>query len=170
MKNDTFNQNASPGFIEIYTLQMRLAQNKHRYALLTIGEDANKKAFLPYVKILNDLGYYFYATEHTHQFYQKHGIDSVFIYKMRQNKYPNLEELLQQNFFDLIIHTPYKNKPENAEDEEVIRKWAVKHKIMTVSDVNTFKLLTRKLQKYTIAQKKVADEQKRKLESQDSRP
>jgi len=170
MKNDAYNQNASPGFIEIYTLQMRLAQNKHRYALLTIGEDKNKKAFLPYVKILAKLGYNFYATENTHKFYKKHGIESVFIYKMHQKKYPNLEELLQQNFFDLIIHAPYKNKPENAKDEEVIRKWTVKHSIPVVNDARVFKVLTDKLQKHIVAVKKEQkDEQKTKLEFEKSR-
>ena len=46
MKNDTYNQNASPGFIEIYTLQMRLAQKKDRFALLTIGENKNNPAYM----------------------------------------------------------------------------------------------------------------------------
>ena len=153
MKNDAYNQNASPGFIEIYTLQMRLAQKKSRYALISIGEEENKKAFLPYVKILAELGYIFYATENTHKFYKKHGIDSIFIYKMQQNKYPNLEELLQQNLFDLIINTPYKNKPQNALDEDVIKKWAVKHSIPIISDKKVFEVLTNKLKKHIIAKK-----------------
>ncbi|NCN45816.1 MAG: argininosuccinate synthase [Candidatus Pacebacteria bacterium CG10_big_fil_rev_8_21_14_0_10_36_11] len=153
MKNDTYNQNASPGFIEIYTLQMRLAQNKARFALLTIGEIEDKKAFLPYVKILAELGYNFYATENTHKFYKKHGIESVFINKMQDNVFPNLEEMLQQNLFDLIINVPYKNKPENSKDENVIRKWAVKHSIPIVGDKKTFEVLTNKLRKHIVTAK-----------------
>ncbi|MBT4124053.1 MAG: argininosuccinate synthase [Candidatus Pacebacteria bacterium] len=158
MKNDTYNQNASPGFIEIYTLQMRLAQKKDRFALLTIGENKNKKAFLPYVKILAKLGYQFYATENTHKFYKKHGIESVLLYKMQKNKYPSLDELLQQNIFDLIINVPYEDHvPANVKDEDVIKKWAVKHSIPIISDKKVFQVLTNKLQKHIISRKKKND-------------
>ena len=37
MKDDHFNQNASAGFIEHYTLQMKLAQRRQRRALIAIG-------------------------------------------------------------------------------------------------------------------------------------
>lgn len=35
--NELFNQNASAGFIEHYTLQMKLAQRRQRTALLAVG-------------------------------------------------------------------------------------------------------------------------------------
>src|SRR5258708_894098 len=37
MASTAFNQNASPGFIELYTLQMRLAQRSEKTVLLSIG-------------------------------------------------------------------------------------------------------------------------------------
>lgn len=103
MKNDTFNQNASAGFIEIYTLQMRLAQGKVRHALLSIGEDSNKQAFLPVIKDLHALGYAFYATEGTHTFLKKHKIDSILLHKMYKKEHPSLEEILRQDLFDVIV-------------------------------------------------------------------
>lgn len=155
MKNSSFNQNASAGFIEIYTLQMRLAQDKQRFALLTIGEEKNKKKFLPLVKELKELGFHFYATENTHAYYKKQGIESILLHKMYKKTYPSLEDILRQNLFDLIINIPYnKQFPQAKTDQEVIRKWAVKNDIPLVHSFETAQALVAKLKKNVIIRKK----------------
>ncbi len=154
MKNDAFNQNASPGFIEIYTLQMRLAQNTERYALLTIGEERNKKKFLPLVKDLQELGFKFYATENTHKFLKKHRIPSIQVHKMYKKVYPSLEDVLKQNLFDLIIHVPYdKQFEESKEDIEVIHRWAVRNNIKIVDQFDIAKKLVDELKKRLVMRK-----------------
>lgn len=148
MRNNAYNQNASPGFIEIYTMQMRLAQKKERFVLLTIGGDSNKRKFLPAVKELQKLGYQFYATENTHQYYQKHGIDSVFVHKMHEDTNPNIEDVLRQDMFDLVIHVPYKNNPKEAIlDEKIVKKWAVRTEVPIINDPKILGELVAKLQK-----------------------
>ncbi len=148
MKNKAYNQNASAGFIEIYTMQMRLAQKKERFALLTIGETKNKKAFLPVVKDLQQLGFKFYATEHTHEYYKSKGIDSLLLHKMYKKENPNLEDVLQQNMFDLIINVPYdKQFPEAKKDEEVIRTWAVENDVPLLRELQTTKKFVEKLKR-----------------------
>ena len=155
MKNDTFNQNASAGFIEIYTLQMRLAQEKERHALLTIGEERNKKAFLPIIKDLCDLGFSFFATEHTHEFLKKNKIESVLLHKMYKKEYPSLEDMLRQNMFDLIVNVPYdKQFPEAKADQEIIRKWAVKTDVPVVTNLETAMALLSKMKKRMVVRKK----------------
>ena len=155
MKNDTFNQNASAGFIEIYTLQMRLAQEKERHALLTIGEERNKKAFLPIIEDLRDLGFSFFATEHTHEFLKKHKIESILLRKMYKKEYPSLEDMLRQNMFDLIVNVPYdKQFPEAKADEEIIRKWAVKTDVPVVTNFDTASALIAKMKKRMIVRKR----------------
>jgi argininosuccinate synthase len=42
MASDAFNQNASPGFIELHSLQMRLSQDKEKNVLLSVGLRENK--------------------------------------------------------------------------------------------------------------------------------
>lgn len=155
MKSSAFNQNASAGFIELYTLQMRMAQGKERFALLTIGEDKNKKQFLPLIKRLEKLGYRFYATENTHAFLEKHGVFSVMVHKMYKEEHPNLDDMLRQNLFDLIINVSY-NKvfDEAAADEDVIRKWAVKNDVVLLRDFATAEKLVAKLEKWLIVRKK----------------
>ncbi len=157
MKSSAFNQNASAGFTEIYTLQMRLAQDKVRYALLTIGEEKNKKKFLPVVKALKDLGFQFYATENTHEYYEKAGIESILLHKMYKKTYPSLEDILRQNVFDLIIHVPYDTQFKEAKaDEAVIRKWAVNNNVPVLRDTETAQKLIEKMQKRLVIRRKKA--------------
>lgn len=154
MKNDTFNQNASPGFIEIYTLQMRLAQNTERYALLTIGEEKNKQKFLPVIKDLHELGFKFYATENTYKFLKKHHIPAIQVHKMYKKTYPSLEDVLQQNLFDLIIHVPYDKQFEESKiDIDVIHSWAVKKNIKIVEQFDMAQKLVTELKKRLVIRK-----------------
>jgi argininosuccinate synthase len=155
MKSSAFNQNASPGFIEIYTLQMRLAQHKERFALLTIGDEADKKKFLPIVQDLQQLGFKFYATENTHLFYKKKGIDSIQVHKMYKKAFPNLEDVLRQNIFDLIINTSYSDQfPEAKKDEDIIKKWTVQNDIPLIRDFEIAERLIIKLKKNIVKTKK----------------
>lgn len=148
MRNNAYNQNASPGFIEIYTMQMRLAQKKERFVLLTVGGETNKQKFLPYVQELHKLGYKFYATEKTHAFYKKHNIPSVFVHKMYEDKNPNLEDVLRQDIFDLIINVSHVGDPKQTKaDQNLIKKWAVKTNVQIISDVKILKEVIHKLKK-----------------------
>lgn len=148
MKDDAFNQNASPGFIEIYSLQMRMAQDQERFALFTVGEKADKKAFLGVAKDLIDLGFTLYATEGTHDYFEKNGVENIMLHKMFKKKNPNLEDLLSQNRFDVIFHKPYKKQfAESKKDEEVIRKWAVKTDTKLINDIEVARNFVKKLKK-----------------------
>ena len=158
MRDDSYNQNAAPGFIEIYTMQMRMAQKKEKFILLTIGEESNKKMFLPMIKELHNLGYKFYATENTHNFYEKHGIPSVFVHKMYEKQYPQLEDVLKQDVFDLIINVSKNKHTDKArEDEKVIKKWAVKTEVQIINDVEVLKELVAKMKKKSVSPKTTSE-------------
>ena len=153
MKDDTFNQNASPGFIEIYTMQMRQAQETKRHALFTIGEKQDKKKFAPLAQRLIDLGFELYATEHTREYLLKQGVSSILLHKMQDNQNPNLEDLLRQNRFDVIFHRPYgKPSPESKKDAAVIKEWAVKTGTTYVTDYETAERLVKRLEKELVKQ------------------
>lgn len=127
MKDYTFNQNASAGFIEIYSLQMRTAQETKRYAIFSVGDMNDKKRFLPLAQRLIDLGFELYATKNTHEYLKKQKISSIFLNKMSEKTHPNLEVLLRQKRFDLIINVPYKKSTKAAiQDGNIIKKWAEK--------------------------------------------
>mgnify|MGYP001599697313 CR=1 FL=1 len=56
MVSEGLNQNASAGFIEHFTLQMKLAQRSEKTALISIGKRSNKIKLLPSVRRLKEKG------------------------------------------------------------------------------------------------------------------
>lgn len=148
MASSAFNQNASAGFIELYTFQMRLAQRSEKTVLLSIGKKPNKKTLLPSIKKLAEMNYKIYATRHTHEFLQAQKIDSILVNKIAESQLkPNLIDLLQQNRFDLIIDIPTGGKVYRAEktDGQTIREYAVKNNNILVTTVSVAEEIVNKL-------------------------
>ena len=151
MASSAFNQNASPGFIELYTLQMRMAQQSEKTVLLSIGKRENKMKLRSTVKSLADMGYKMYATYKTHKFLKREGIEAILVHKIsEENTQPNLKDLLEANRFDLIINIPTTlNKKEMSEKEDtdgqITRKQAVKTGTKIVTSVDVAKDLVAKL-------------------------
>ncbi len=138
MSSTAFNQNASPGFIELYTLQMRLAQRSEKTVLLSVGKRKNKLKLLPEMKKLVELKYKIYATYKTHKFLKSHGIEAILVNKISQpHLKPNLLDLLQQNRFDLIINIPTGRRIKERErtDGTIIREYALKNRAHLITDV-----------------------------------
>lgn len=148
MKGGTyFNVQASAPFIEIYSMQMRLAQQRaEKNILLSIGRKTNKKALLPYAKKLAQLGFKIYATKKTHQFLTENGVTNFLVYKISQRKKPNLKDLLDERRFDLIINIPSgRHLKREKTDGRVIRKKSVETEIKLLTDVEVTKHFINKL-------------------------
>lgn len=141
MKSNAFNQNASAAFTEIYTMQMRMARETERYALISIGSEEQKQRFLPMVAQLAEAGFVLFATEGTHAVLQKANVPAVCVYKVSDGKKkPNLLDLLKQNRFDLIVNvmSPENNTVEVRDGTE-IRKWSVINGVQLVSEFDVLK-------------------------------
>jgi argininosuccinate synthase len=153
MKSNDFNQNASPGFIEHYTLQMKLSQRKEHTALLSIGLKQNKRSLLPSIKELGELGYKLYATPHTHEFLKEQGIEAILTHKISSEQGPNLQDLLKANRFDLIINIPSgrKTRPYEKTDGQIIRDEAVRAGVQLITTVSVAKNFINKLAKASVS-------------------
>ena len=149
MKSNAFNQNASAGFTEIYTMQMRLSQEKERYALVSVGGDKNKELFAPLIKELHKQGFLLFATKGTHQFLAMQGIKSILVHKANEESHkPNLIDLLKQNRFDLVVNVPTPAKPISEEiDGKNIRNWSVKNGVQLITDFEVLKVTIDKMAK-----------------------
>jgi len=148
MASDAFNQNASPGFIELHSLQMRLAQQAEKTVLLSIGKRVNKLKLLPEIRKLSELGYKLYATYKTHKILIKNKIEAVLVYKISQpNNKPNLLDLLNANRFDLIINIPTgkKIRPKEKTDGQIIRKKAIETETPLITRIEVAKNTIEKL-------------------------
>jgi argininosuccinate synthase len=154
MKDDTFNQNSSAGFIEIYTMQMRLSQETERYAFFTIGDESDKKKYVKLAQRLLKLGFALYATENTQTYFAKQGVETVLLHKMYEQQNPNLEDLLKQNRFDLIFHAPYKKaSQESTDDAKLMKKWSVKNGTPYITDYEVAEKTVQKLEAKLVAKK-----------------
>lgn len=135
MVSEGLNQNAAAGFIELYTLSMKLAQRSEKTALISIGKRTNKIKLLPSIKRLKDMGYKIYATYKTHKFLATNGIESILVNKISQpHLKPNLGELLDANRFDLIINIPM-DRQVTQSDGQQIRNIAVKNNVRLITSV-----------------------------------
>ena len=153
MKDDHFNQNASAGFIEHYTLQMKLAQRRERRALIAIGGRDKKMKLLPEIKILAARGYKLYATYKTHKFLKTNGIEAILVQKISTPEMkPNLLDLLEANRFDIILNIPTKTERESSAEKEktdgqTIREIAVKTDTPLITQVSVAKDVVGKIEK-----------------------
>jgi argininosuccinate synthase len=135
MVSEGLNQNASAGFIEHFTLQMKLAQRAEKTALISIGKRSNKIKLLPTIIILHNLQYKLYATYKTHKFLKANNIESILVNKISQpHLKPNLEDLLDANRFDLIINIPME-KEVTQTDGKIIRKKAIAHNVPLITNI-----------------------------------
>lgn len=148
MASTAFNQNASAGFIELYTLQMRLAQRAEKTVLLSIGKRGNKMKLLKSVKKLALMKYKLYATYKTYKFLKTNGIQSIAVHKISTpHLKPNLADLLKANRFDLIINIPTSNKTTMKEktDGQFIRHMAITNNIPLITTANVAEDMVDKL-------------------------
>lgn len=137
----SFNVMNSAPFIEVYSLQMRLSQQRaEKSALLSIGKEANKKKLLPTVKKMAKLGYQLFATEKTHQYLVEQGVTNFLVYKISEKQKPNLGALLNEKRFDLIINIPTSagDKKETT-DGYLIRQKAIDNSVPLFTTVDTVK-------------------------------
>ena len=153
MEDSSFNQNSSAGFIEHYTLQMKLAQRRQRTALLAVGGRSQKLKLLPQMKALDKLGYRIYATYKTYKFLKSSGIEAILVNKISSPELkPNLNDLLDARRFDLIINIPtakeignQASKDKEKTDGQIIREKAVNSNIPLITSVSVAQDMVNKL-------------------------
>lgn len=146
MVSEGLNQNASAGFIEFYTLPMKLAQRSEKTALISIGKRANKVKLLTSIKKLHDMGYKLYATYKTHKFLKTNGLEAIAVHKISEKHLkPNLGDLLDANRFDLVINIPMEREVTQT-DGKVIRQKAIEHNTKLITSIQVAQEFINKLQ------------------------
>jgi len=91
-------------------------------ALLSLGGIESKQRLLATVQTLHQMGFSLYATRNTTDFLKLHYIPSKFIYKVHENKSPNVVDIIKSKKVDLVI---------NLSDKSDL---AVNHHIKVVTD------------------------------------
>jgi len=80
---------------------------------------------LPSIKLLTEMKFKFFATEHTADFLRESGIDCEKVYKISSKKEPNVTKLLESGVLDLIINIPTHAHQRESTDGFTIRRKAI---------------------------------------------
>ena len=72
--------------------------------------------------MVSKLGYQIYATEHTCDFIEKHGLEAIKVYKFHEEKEPNIKTLLENKKNNLVINITDHFFKKEIEDDYMIKK------------------------------------------------
>jgi len=89
--------------------------------------DRDKPASLEIAKDLVDLGFKVYSTGGTYKFFKSEGLPVERLYKLAEQKRPNVMDMMKNGEIDFVVNTP--SGHEARADEITIRSGAVANKI-----------------------------------------
>ncbi len=112
---------------------------------LTIGGEKSKLDLLPSAKILAELGFKIYATDHTSKFLSQHGIKNTLLHKIAEKKYPSILDPIKEGIIDLVINI---SKPRSEAGETagyIIRRNCVDLGIPLITNLQAAELFVSSL-------------------------
>ena len=110
---------------------------------ISLGAEENKARFLESARSLMTLGLPMYASEKTSAFLIRQGIKAKFLYKLHENKSPNILEYFGQNKIDLAINIVDSHVKKNIDDDYAIRRSAIDHNISLFTDLKKAELFVK---------------------------
>ncbi|MGB9906120.1 MAG: carbamoyl-phosphate synthase (glutamine-hydrolyzing) large subunit, partial [Candidatus Saccharicenans sp.] len=93
--------------------------------LLSLGGEENKQKFLAAARELANTGLTLYATEGTAKFLKRHGIESSRLYKIHQDRQPNLRDFLLEKRINFLISIPHTGKRLEFDSDYRMRRLAI---------------------------------------------
>jgi len=118
--------------------------------LLSVSGERNRFELLDAVRKLRRMNFTLHATEHTAEFYAKHGVETHMVHKIHEQARPNVLELLGSKRLDLIISMPSDYGEIGTGDSYVIRRAAVDYSIPLINNVQIAKLFIDAISKRSI--------------------
>lgn len=113
---------------------------------ISLGGEDKKQRFLESARQLATLGLPLYATEKTSEFLREHGIESMVLYKLHEQKEPNILTYFRDHKVDLVINVAnnYVTK-EVDNDGSAMRRYAIDHNVPLFTKIKQARLFTRAL-------------------------
>ncbi len=113
--------------------------------LVTIGKIKEKAEFLSIARKFGQLGFTFVGTEGTAEFLRDNGFDCKTVYKISEDKHPNVLDMIENKEISMVINTPNKFSHEEISDGYLIRRKAVDQNVPLVVNLQIAKLLARSM-------------------------
>lgn len=122
--------------------------------LLSLGGDESKQKLIQGAEILHKMGFKLFATENTSKFLKTYRIPSKFVYKVHENKNPNVRDLISQKKVGMVINLSdrsdlgIKELTKQTTDGYLIRRAAVDANVLLFTKATTANLFIEALAKY----------------------
>ncbi|MCX6667806.1 MAG: carbamoyl-phosphate synthase (glutamine-hydrolyzing) large subunit [Euryarchaeota archaeon] len=123
--------------------------------LLSTGPVDSKADFLESTKILNKMGFKFYATKGTADFMKANGIDSEILYWPLEEKEPNVLTHMADGKIDLVINIPKNIEKEELDNDYLIRRRAVDFNVPLITNIQLAKRFVEAISRTTLDDLKV---------------
>jgi len=103
--------------------------------LLSTGPIESKAEFLESTRILDRMGFKFYATKGTFDFMKANGLKSEALYWPLENKEPNTLTYISDGKIDLVINIPKNIEKEELDNDYLIRRKAVDFNVPLITNL-----------------------------------
>jgi carbamoyl-phosphate synthase large subunit len=123
--------------------------------LLSTGPIYSKAELLESTKILEKLGYKFYATKGTAQFMKANGIKAEILHWPLERKEPNILTYIENGKIDLIINIPKNIEKEELDNDYLIRRKAVDFDVPLITNLQIAKRFVEAISRTRIEDLKV---------------
>jgi carbamoyl-phosphate synthase large subunit len=117
----------------------------HKGIFVSLGGDEKKEKFLESMQLLSTLGIPLYSTERTSAFFRAHGIETTLLYKIHEQKSPNVLTYFADNKIDLAINIVEGHIKKALDDDYAMRRYAVDHNIPLFTKIKQARLFVRAL-------------------------
>jgi carbamoyl-phosphate synthase large subunit len=107
---------------------------------ISLGGAEKKAKFLESARLLATLGIPLYATEKTAAFFREHGIEATTLYKIHEEKAPNVLTYFNDNKIDLAINIVDGHIKKEVDDDYAMRRYAVDHNIPLFTKIKQARL------------------------------
>jgi carbamoyl-phosphate synthase large subunit len=123
--------------------------------LLSTGPVDSKADFLSSTKILQVMGYRFYATKGTADFMKKNGINAEVLYWPLEEKEPNTLTYIAEGKIDLVINIPKNIEREELDNDYLIRRKAVDFNVPLITNIQLAKRFVEALSRTSLDDLKI---------------
>jgi carbamoyl-phosphate synthase large subunit len=110
---------------------------------ISLGGDEKKVKFLESARLLSTLGIPLYATAKTCQFLRAHGVETTMLYKIHEQKSPNVLTYFADDKIDLAINIVDGHVKKELDDDYAMRRYAVDHNIQLFTKIKQARLFAR---------------------------
>ncbi|MCK4714472.1 MAG: carbamoyl phosphate synthase large subunit, partial [Candidatus Aenigmarchaeota archaeon] len=97
------------------------------------------------IKSLRSRGFSIYATEMTSRFLKDAGADNTMLYKVHENRKPNISDCMARGGLDLVINVPDESKAVSMDDEYHIRRMAVDFSVSLITNLQLARLFVKSI-------------------------